>query len=386
MKNHAENLTANLSPEKAVERIQIDENLRELAKRIREEGGARDSERIKEALRLVEQSYSLTREEDPREKYLPYVEVIQEELFGNKEPFFSIPPKPEDLTDEWFEKMYPDVDNDHQRPEDLTAGRICFRPPSENKRAKFGIVSKLLSRLDRSSKSVSEEHSVMGAYFRSIKAEAEFLKESESVFTSRLLISNADIKIDDNVFSIARAAKGGLLIQLYGLLRSMEDNIVKKFKKSGFKIPAFQVLLTPVSVSRQFMEQNPNMSKLDFSVLSETPLLDESGKETTKWLTTGGVDLGGAGAIGTLNVKDAPQFTMFRLSIVFYKDRPLSIEEEKQIDEIKKKHEKHDKKLSSISNMYQNPQYLKYLNLENMILRGKAIRDITKNRNKSWEQ
>ncbi len=342
MPNHIEKLTANQTPAQAVERVRVDEDMRALAKRIREEGGARDSERIKEALRLVEQSYSLTKEADPKEKFRTYIEAIQDQFFGIDEPYVCLPPKPEEINDAWFEKMFPNVDKDHQRDEDVKAGRLNFRPHICNidlsvARKEYAVIEWFKKKLKKNYKPKDcLVKTFMDDFVRAMKNEVTEMSDWEMVYSELAMPIEQDDKrrglVIDPINDYINEAFGENKTRYFlgvddvrlTLVQKIEDELIKKWKEQGLKIPPFRVMCTPAVITRQIMEDKPELSQSIYRILTSTKIENEKA-----YLTIGGFigyeedkdqENGGAGSVWYKTMDDK-HAEFFRLSIVFYKEK-----------------------------------------------------------------
>ena len=231
-------------------------------------------------------------------------------------------PKEEELTDEYFDKMYPVK----QRAEDTTRGLTSYRPNWWNESSNKEITG-------------PDKETWGQAFERSMRAEAEQFKESVIFTESIQKPKYKDGKQQYGTIEGTEPDKDPLLpiIQkVFGkkanrfnltwdqitneLLPKVKEKIKDEFAGRCATIPDFEVILTPAIVSNlQTTLNHPENSQTNTSEWTSTILLKQDGTDSGYRLLVGDSERGGAGSVG-----DDPRESRwgdrgFRLSVVFGK-------------------------------------------------------------------
>ncbi len=325
MKSSFEKLTASPTPARAIDQVTVNEGLMDLAGRVKAQGKKATPAQVVEALRLVGEYEKTLVEADPREKYRKHIEAIEPLLFGENKPFVSIPFHVDEMTDAWFEKMYP-IEQDPKSKVTNFRPRYFFDPAEEICQSFPG-------------------ETWFSVFARSIRTQARQMNNCELVLTETIgkpLIkksgvlqhyglndpdhdhqgsSNADVLVpfikDCTNF---RATHRSMLSRETidnRLLRMLKSKIRKAWLENLLEVPKFDVICTPAIIQRQIMGENLEMTKSSFWETTSTDLLDKDGNKTERCLVVGTPN-GGAGNIDTMD--KGTSGAGFRISVIFYKN------------------------------------------------------------------
>ena len=251
-----------------------------------------------------------------------YMEALAEVFKGEDLDKVSMP-KPEELTDEYFDKMYPET----QRAEDKDRGLVSYRPSWWNNAADKGIVG-------------PAEETWGQVYARSLKAEAERFGGKILVTES---IQKPNYKDGSQQYGTVEgndAAKDPLLPiiqEVFGekanrfnlswddittkLTPKVKEKIKAAFASKHLSVPNFEVILTPALASnRQMTEQRPKNCQTNTFEWTSTILLKQDGTDSGDRLLVGDSGHGGAGCVNGARRGDWWYLRGFRLSVVFEND------------------------------------------------------------------
>ena len=248
-----------------------------------------------------------------------YLEALSKVFKG--ETLDNIPmPKPEELTEEYFDKMYPVT----QREEDTARGLVSFRPSWWNNAADSSIVG-------------SAKETWWQAFVRSMKKEAEGFKKM-SLFTESIQkpkhidgsqqygTKEGTDATQDPLLPIIQEVFGDKANRFNltwdqitnKLLPKVKEKITVAFTSKGLSAPDFEVILTPALVSNQQMtnlrSENSQTTTWEWS---STPLLKQDNTDTGRRLFVGDSGLGGAGCVDDNPRGHSGDGRGFRLSVVF---------------------------------------------------------------------
>ena len=266
--------------------------------------------------------YNQSKRKNGVETFPPeYIEALSEVFKGEKLDLTAMP-KEEELTDEYFDKMYPVK----QRAEDTTRGLTSYRPNWWNESSNKEITG-------------PDKETWGQAFERSMRAEAEQFKESVIFTESIQKPKYKDGKQQYGTIEGTEPDKDPLLpiIQkVFGkkanrfnltwdqitneLLPKVKEKIKDEFAGRCATIPDFEVILTPAIVSNlQTTLNHPENSQTNTSEWTSTILLKQDGTDSGYRLLVGDSERGGAGSVG-----DDPRESRwgdrgFRLSVVFGK-------------------------------------------------------------------
>src|SRR3989339_214707 len=266
--------------------------------------------------------YNQSKRKNGVETFPPeYIEALSEVFKGEKLDLTAMP-KEEELTDEYFDKMYPVK----QRAEDTTRGLTSYRPNWWNESSNKEITG-------------PDKETWGQAFERSMRAEAEQFKESV-IFTESIQKPNyKDGKQQYGTIEGTEPDKDPLLpiIQkVFGkkanrfnltwdqitneLLPKVKEKIKDEFAGRCATIPDFEVILTPAIVSNlQTTLIHPENSQTNTSEWASTILLKQDGTDSGDRLVAGFSEDGGAGFVYYVPRENRWSIRGFRLSVVFGK-------------------------------------------------------------------
>ena len=266
--------------------------------------------------------YNQSKRKNGVETFPPeYIEALAEVFKGEKLDLTAMP-KEEELTDEYFDKMYPVK----QRAEDTTRGLTSYRPNWWNESSNKEITG-------------PDKETWGQAFERSMRAEAEQFKESVIFTESIQKPKYKDGKQQYGTIEGTEPDKDPLLpiIQkVFGkkanrfnltwdqitekLLPKVKEKIKDEFAGRCATIPDFEVILTPVIVSNlQTTLNHPENSQTNTSEWASTILLKQDGTDSGYRLVVGYSGNGGAGYVGHDHREDRWGPGGVRLSVVFGK-------------------------------------------------------------------
>jgi acyl-CoA-binding protein len=247
-----------------------------------------------------------------------YIEALSEVFKGEALDEITMP-KPEDLTDEYFAKMYPIK----QREEDTSRGLVSYRPSWWNEAVNKDTVGPAVETWGQ-------------AYARSMESEAEQFKNS-------IILSESIQKPNYKDGSQQYGTKEGddadadpllpLIKEVFGekanrfnlswdeittkLIPKVKEKIQDAFVGRHLSVPNFEVILTPTLISnRQMSEQRPENSQTNTCEWTSTILLKQDGTDSGNRLLSGYSEYGGAGFVLRIPRGDRWNRGGFRLSVV----------------------------------------------------------------------
>jgi len=251
-----------------------------------------------------------------------YLEALSEVFKGEKLDLMAML-KAEELTEEYFAKMYPT----EQRGEDTARGLTSYRPSWWN-----GAVNKDM---------IGPDEETWGqAYERSMRTEAEQFKESV-IFTES--IQKPKYTNGTQQYGTAEgkdADKDPLLPiiqEVFGdkanrfklswdqitneLLPKVKEKIKDEFVNKHITVPDFEVILTPAIISNlQTTLNHPENSQTNTYEWTSTILLKQDGTDSGGYrLMVGYSGNGGAGYVNNAHRGSRWDGRGFRLSVVFEK-------------------------------------------------------------------
>ncbi len=240
------------------------------------------------------------------------------EIFGENNLVPQVMPSPQDLTDEYFEMMYPK----HPIARDVDAGLISYRP-------EWWDQSKDLLGLG-----VNEGNN-KDAYMRSFRFQAESLQGSliltESILKPKFhceyygSLDGRDPSLDILMvdFSKLLLCEKNRFDMMYNeiegsFLPYLQKKIMDEFLKKKLSIPPFEVIITPALCSNMFATfVDPRYSCNSTFEWTSTKLLLADGSDSGRIITVGNWNSGGAGFVHSLHRMIHMTSTGFRISIVF---------------------------------------------------------------------
>jgi hypothetical protein len=247
-----------------------------------------------------------------------FIEALAE-VFKGEELDKVAMPKPEELTDEYFDNMYPAT----QREDDTSRGLVSYRPSWWNQATNKDLVG-------------PAEETWGQAYARSMKSEAEQFGDS-------IILSESIQKPKYKDGSQQYGTKEGddadadpllpLIKEVFGekanrfnltwddittkLLPKVKEKIQEALAGKHLPIPNFEVILTPALISnRQMTEQRLENSQTNTYEWSSTTLLKQDGTDSGYRLVAGYSEDGGAGYVGGSRRGYRWSDRGFRLSVV----------------------------------------------------------------------
>ena len=229
-------------------------------------------------------------------------------------------PKPEELTDEYFAKMYPKT----KRKEDEDRGLVSYRPSWWNDPVDASIIG-------------SAAETWGQAYIRSMKAESENFQNA--VFFTES-IQKPNYKDGSQKYGTKKGVNATkdplfpLIKEVFGdkanrfslsgdqitsqLLPKVEAKIIETFTNNHLSIPKFNVILTPAIVSNiQTTLNHPANSQTNTFELTYTILLKQDKTDSGNRLVVGRSEVGGAGYVNDYHRGARWPNGGFRLSVVF---------------------------------------------------------------------
>jgi len=249
----------------------------------------------------------------------PELKAAVEEVFHSEAMDKIRMPKLEELTNEYFDRMYPVK----QRKEDTARGLVSFRPSWWNQKT------------DESHVGTAEETSG-NAFIRSMRGEAKQFRGKTLLTESIQKPNSIDGSQQYGTKEGTDATKDPMLTiiqEVFGekanrfdhswnqltekLLPTVKKKITDKLKSKGLAVPEFKVILTPAIVSNQQMTNlRPENSKTNPYEWTSTVLLKQDGSETASRLAVGDSDDGGAACVDSGDRADGWYRRGFRLSVV----------------------------------------------------------------------
>jgi len=250
-----------------------------------------------------------------------HLEILREFFKGETLDQITMP-GPEELTAEYFDKMYPET----QREEDTARGLVSYRPGWWKDTADTDVVG-------------PDKETWGEAYVRSMKAEADNFNNkpffTESLFKPPYTDGSqqygtkegADASLDPllplikEVFGEDKNRFNLTHDELTAnLLPKVKEKLQQEFAKKHLPVPNFEVILTPAIISNlQTTLNHPENSQTDTSEWTSTILLKQDGTDSGHRLYSGGGGYGGAGYVGNDRRGNRRGGRGFRLSVVFEK-------------------------------------------------------------------
>ncbi len=317
MLNNVEKLTANLTPSQSNDQIKINEGLFDLAKRIKSQGKNPKPEQVLEALRFVQAFGETVEDSSPKEmKYGKQIKAIEDIFFGENKPFISEPIHPEELTAEWFNKMYPV----EQTEEDSKKGLVNYRSTSMKQTGLDG-------------NRIGSE-----VFFEIMKKEAEQLAQKYDLFVTESIQKPSVTTFQEKHYGSQEGLSKNLDIvesiitwcdglpptaSRYGrfklcidevniILAKIKEMICNDWNEKKLKYRDFDVILTPALLFRQLCEVYPALTQTLGEERTST-----LGLNTWQNLVVGGRE--GAGNINVVRDNTRNDHTGFRFTIAFKK-------------------------------------------------------------------
>jgi len=260
----------------------------------------------------------------PKEFTSAHLEAIQE-LFGTDtiEPF--VLPRPDQITDEYMDIMFPAT----QPEADKVRGLVSYRPVWWNREADKDVVGPVTETLG-------------SAYLRSFRGEAAELQGAlvltESITKPRYENDRQYGSVegmDDTLDSLLP-----LIREVFGpsanrfnlswdqitteLIPVVKDKISSTFTAKGLSMPNFEVILNPALANNLQMTLNhPENSSTNTCEWSNTTLLKQDGSDSGPRLLAGYSVDGGAAFVGSYVRLAQWSGLGFRLSVVLRPDTDL---------------------------------------------------------------
>jgi len=227
---------------------------------------------------------------------LEYIKALAEVFKGETLDEIAMP-KPEELTDEYFDKMYPAK----QREADTARGLVSYRSSWWNQDANKDLVGQV-------------EETWGQVYARSMKSEAE--RFTDSIIFSES-IQKPKYKNGSQQYGTTEGDDADidqllpLINEVFGkkanrfnlswdditakLIPKIKEKIQEAFAGKHLSVPNFEVILTPALISnRQMTEQRPENSQTNTSEWTSTILLKQDGTDSGHRLLVGHSERGGA--------------------------------------------------------------------------------------------
>ena len=249
-----------------------------------------------------------------------YIEILAEVFKGEELDRVDIP-KPEELTDEYFAKMYPAT----QRETDTARGLVSYRSNWWNQSANKDVVG-------------PAEETWGQAYERSMRAEAERFAEDSIIITES--IQKPKYKDGSQQYGTKEGDDAGtdpllpLIKEVFGenanrfnlswdditekLLPKVKEKIQDEFAGKHLSVQNFEVILTPAIISnRQMTDLRPENSQTNTSEWTSTIMLKQDGTDSGNRLVVGSSENGGAGCVNYDHRGSRWDGRGFRLSVVF---------------------------------------------------------------------
>jgi hypothetical protein len=274
-----------------------------------------DFEKIVDAVEEFLETRQTPKQEITRE----FREAVAEVFAGEEMDEIEMPPS-EELTDEYFDRMYPAA----QRPEDKKRGLISARS------------SLWKDAVSKDMKSPAGE-TWGDAFIRSLRGDAtKFGGKTLMTETIQIPISMRNGAqqygtvegIAENLDPLLPVIKAvfGNEVNRFGhswdklttqLLPAVKKKIEDNLKSKGMPVPEFEVILTPaITANQQMTNLRPENSTGSTQEWTSTVLLEYDGTETDTRLIVGADDEGGAAAVGGMQRNFRWNFIGFRLSVV----------------------------------------------------------------------
>ena len=243
------------------------------------------------------------------------------EIFGKDKLEDVVLPKSEDLTDSYFDLMYPAT----QQEKDTAKGLVSYRPDFWSQKADASLVG-------------STGETWGDVFVRSMKEEAKKFT-GVALFTESIQKPiYTDSKQQYGTKAGADATKDPLLPlirEVFGmdanrfslswdqinekLIPAVTKAIQAKLRSTGkAPLPNFEVILTPALASNLSMTlKHPENSQTNTYEWTSTPLLKQDGTDSGRRLVVGHSGLGGASYVGYDHRDNGIGVVGFRLSVVF---------------------------------------------------------------------
>ena len=270
---------------------------------------------------------------DSAEPFPPeYVEMLSEVFKGEKLDLTAMP-KAEDLTKEYFDKMYPVK----QRAEDTARGLTSYRPDwwAETADAAFTISEKE----EEASKGKKKRSTRGELYVASMKSEAARFGGS-LLFTES--IQKPNYKDGTQQYGTTEGTETDkdpllpVIQEVFGeeanrfnltwdqitneLLPKVKEKIQNEFVGKRITVPNFEVILTPALVSNlQTTLNHPENSQTNTYEWTSTILSKQDETDSGYRLLVGDSETGGAGCVDGAHRENRWDDRGFRLSVVFEK-------------------------------------------------------------------
>jgi len=286
-----------------------------------------------------EEVEQISRSKEEKENLTPEQALVLKELFGEGKGKYDAlkMPTPGELTDEYFEQMYPPMetkkvekiaDHIYRQKEDTHNGLISFRPGYWDAIEEPETVGPVPETTGQ-------------AFIRSVKVEANNL--AGKIFYTETI--QKPIFHDGCWYYGTREGKDPnkdhilpMIMEIYGefqdrrhgltwdqitteLLPKIKEKIKAKLIKSGkTSVPDFDIILTPALISNiQMTKYHPENSWTYTAEWTSTPLYKQDNTVSDlRWLV-GNVDEGGAGFVNRFHRSGTWGPFGFRLSVVFNK-------------------------------------------------------------------
>jgi len=250
----------------------------------------------------------------------PELKAAVEEVFHGEAMDKIRMPKPEELTDEYFERMYPE----NERQEDVARGlKSETHGWWKNKTSNFEPAEE--------TKGQAYKRSMIGEAVRlggkSLLTETIQKPKFRDDFPQYGTTKGIDVT-KDPLLAIVKEVFGERAKRFNHrwdeltekLLPAVKNKIAEKLKNKGLAVPEFGVILTPAVVSNlQMTYLRPENSRTDTAEWTSTILLKQDGSETDSCLWVGLSDHGGAAAVDGTPCGSKGIRLGFRLSVVFGK-------------------------------------------------------------------
>lgn len=249
------------------------------------------------------------------------------EIFGQGNLEATVCPTLEQLTDQYFQMMYPET----QRDEDTARGLKSYQPDWWNKTAGAGF-----SITDEEAERTNQTRATwVELYTKSIHTEVNTLQNT-------ILLTETIQKPDYKNGTQHYGTKEGkdetkdkllpIIRQIFGdtanrcnltwdqfnqeLIPKLKEEVLKKFQSKKLKLTNIEIIITPAIVSNlQTTLKHPSDSQTNTSDWSSTPLIDQYDKDSGHRLVVGDSGVGGAGYVDRVRRGLGWDGVGFRLSV-----------------------------------------------------------------------
>jgi len=250
------------------------------------------------------------------------------EVFGSNNLEATVCPKPEELTDEYFQMMYPAT----QRTEDTARGLKSYHPGWWDKTASEGfcITSEEAEKTGKVQATWGE------LYTKSMQAESTQLGStvllSEIIQKSNYKDGNQHYgtkegtdSTKDNLLPIIKEVFGNTANRFnltwdqitQELIPKLKEKVLQAFQTKGLKEKDIEIIITPAIVSNlQTTLKHPTDSKTSTYDWTSTPLINQYDKDSGDRLLVGCSVDGGAGYVSDVLPGGRWNDGGFRLSVV----------------------------------------------------------------------